>query len=47
MEHVVVGPSATLERARISGSIIGGHAKISDVSGSLLVTDHAGVTGNA
>jgi glucose-1-phosphate thymidylyltransferase len=45
LEHVVVGPAATLTRAVLSNSLVGGHAEITDVTGSMLVTDHSVVTG--
>jgi len=45
IEHAVVGPEAELSNVHLSGSLIGGHARISNVSGSLLVTDHAVVSG--
>jgi glucose-1-phosphate thymidylyltransferase len=50
LRDTVVGPEATLERAKLHDSIVGGHAQISDVAGVLLVTDHsvvAGATGKA
>ncbi len=45
VEHSVVGPSTKIRHARIRDSIIGGHAHISDVSGSLMVADHSMVVG--
>jgi glucose-1-phosphate thymidylyltransferase len=41
----VVGPKAILERARIHDSIVGAHAQVTDVAGTLLVTDHSVVSG--
>ena len=46
IEHSVVGQDAVLVRVRLHDSIIGGHAALSDVSGSLLVADHSVVTGD-
>ena len=46
IEHSVVGPGAKLERSTLRESIIGGQARISKVSGSLLVTDHSVVEGD-
>jgi glucose-1-phosphate thymidylyltransferase len=43
--HSVVGAGAVLERSALRDSIIGGGARVSDVRGALLVTDHACVTG--
>ena len=43
----VVGPEAELTRVKLVDSIIGGHAEVSDVSGTLLVTDHSVVRGTA
>jgi glucose-1-phosphate thymidylyltransferase len=43
----VVGPRAVLERARLHDSIIGGHARITDTDGTLLVTDHSVVMGES
>jgi glucose-1-phosphate thymidylyltransferase len=45
LQHTVVGPHAVLERARLHDSIVGGHARVSDASGMLLVTDHSVVEG--
>ena len=45
LEHVVVGPGAMLTRAVLSNSLVGAHAEITDVTGSMLVTDHSVVTG--
>jgi len=45
IENTVVGPEATISGANLHDSIIGGHARISKVSGSLLVTDHSVVAG--
>lgn len=47
LAHTVVGPEASLTRSRLHHSIIGGHATVADVSGSLLVTDHSVVSGDA
>jgi glucose-1-phosphate thymidylyltransferase len=41
----VVGPQAAIARARLYDSIIGGHAQVSGVTGSLSVTDHSVVAG--
>jgi glucose-1-phosphate thymidylyltransferase len=46
IQHTVVGPNAELRGVRLKGSLIGGHARISDVAGSMLVTDHAVVNGS-
>ena len=46
LEHTVVGPEARLVRARLHHSLVGGHADIEGISGSLLVTDHARVHGD-
>jgi glucose-1-phosphate thymidylyltransferase len=45
LQHVVVGPHAVLEGARLRDSIVGGHARVTDISGVLLVTDHSLVEG--
>jgi glucose-1-phosphate thymidylyltransferase len=45
LRNVVVGPHAVLEGAELHDSIIGGHARITDTSGVLLVTDHSVVAG--
>ena len=45
IEHTVVGPRAELERSRVRHSIIGGHARLSSVAGSFLVTDHSVLEG--
>lgn len=45
LEHTVVGPDTIIERSALRDSIIGGHARISDASGSMLVTDHSVVAG--
>jgi glucose-1-phosphate thymidylyltransferase len=47
LAHTVVGPEARIERSGIRDSLIGGHAHISDVSGTLLVTDHSVVAGTS
>lgn len=46
LRHTVVGPEASLEAARLHDSIVGGHAMISGVSGSLLVADDSVVAGD-
>jgi glucose-1-phosphate thymidylyltransferase len=43
----VVGAGAVLTDSRLSDSIIGGHAQVSSVDGSLSVTDHSLVSGSA
>ncbi|MBM4184360.1 MAG: nucleotidyl transferase [Gemmatimonadetes bacterium] len=45
LQHVVVGPGAVLEGAVLRDSIVGAHARVTDVSGVLLVTDHSVVEG--
>ncbi len=45
IENAVVGPGARISDARLRDSIIGGHAEVSNVTGSLLVTDHSVVAG--
>ena len=45
LEHTVVGPGAVLENVRLRNSIIGGHAQLKNVAGTLLVTDHSVVEG--
>lgn len=47
LAHTVVGPEASLMRSRLRHSIIGGHATVADFTGSLLVTDHSVVSGDA
>jgi glucose-1-phosphate thymidylyltransferase len=47
VENCVVGPDAELARSDLRDSLIGGHAQVSDMSGSLLVMDHAVVAGSA
>jgi glucose-1-phosphate thymidylyltransferase len=47
IEHTVVGPEAVLQRSRLRHSIVGGHARIVDASGTFLVTDHSVVEGLA
>jgi NDP-sugar pyrophosphorylase family protein len=47
LQDTVVGPKSVLERARLHDSIIGAHVQITDVAGTLLVTDHSVVTGKA
>lgn len=46
LSNTVVGPEASLLRSRLHDSIIGGHASVADVAGSLLVTDHSVVSGD-
>ena len=45
LAHTVVGPGAKLVRSRLRDSIVGGHAEITDATGTLLVTDHSVVRG--
>ncbi len=45
LQHTVVGPNAVLEGSNLRDSIIGGHARVTDTSGMLLVTDHSVVEG--
>ena len=47
IDLTVVGPEASLMRSRLRHSIIGGHATVADFTGSLLVTDHSVVSGDA
>jgi glucose-1-phosphate thymidylyltransferase len=47
IENTVVGSHAELEGARLQDSIIGAHAQVRSVSGSLSVTDHSVVVGSA
>ncbi|MDH3205195.1 MAG: sugar phosphate nucleotidyltransferase [Gemmatimonadota bacterium] len=47
IRNSVVGHDATLEGARLHDSIIGAHARISSVTGSLSVTDHSVVDGSS
>ncbi len=47
IEHTIVGPEAKLERSQLRRSIIGAHARIRHAQGSLLVTDHSVVDGDA
>lgn len=46
IQNTVVGAQAVLEDARLHDSIIGGHAQIRSVAGSLSVTDHSLVDGS-
>jgi len=46
LEHTVVGPGAVLEKVGLRNSIIGGHAQLKNVSGTMLVTDHSVVDGS-
>ncbi len=41
VRDTVVGPGAVLENSRLTDSLVGGHAVIKGVTGSLLVTDHS------
>ncbi|MEQ1857265.1 MAG: sugar phosphate nucleotidyltransferase [Longimicrobiales bacterium] len=45
LQHTVVGPNAVLERVRLRDSIIGGHSRITNTAGVLMVTDHSMVEG--
>ena len=45
LQNTVVGPHAVLEGARLHDSIVGGHARVTNTSGMLLVTDHSVVAG--
>ena len=45
IEHCLVGPEAVLRRSRLHHSIIGGHARVENFEGSLMVTDHSVVDG--
>jgi len=45
LRDTVVGPHATLVGVRLTDSLIGGHAVIKNVTGSMLVTDHSVVEG--
>jgi glucose-1-phosphate thymidylyltransferase len=45
LRDTVVGPGASLENARLHDSLVGGHAVVRGVTGSLLVTDHSVVAG--
>ncbi|GMV08204.1 MAG: glucose-1-phosphate thymidylyltransferase [Gemmatimonadota bacterium] len=45
LQDCVVGPDATLVQARLRHSLVGGHAVVKHVSGTLLVTDHSVVEG--
>jgi glucose-1-phosphate thymidylyltransferase len=45
LRDVVIGPNAVLERSNLSDSLVGGHAVIRNVTGSLSVTDHSVVEG--
>lgn len=47
LKHVVVGPGAELKDVRLHDSLIGAHAVVSSVAGSLSVTDHSLVAGSA
>ena len=41
IQDAVVGPHAVLENATLRHSLIGGHAVVKGISGTLLVTDHS------
>jgi glucose-1-phosphate thymidylyltransferase len=41
IEDAVIGPKTVLKDAQLSHSIIGGHAVVTGISGTLLVTDHS------
>ena len=45
LRDVIAGEGAVLEHARLTDSLVGAHAHITSVSGSLLVTDHSVVSG--
>lgn len=45
LRDTVVGPGARLERVRLRESMVGGHADVRDVHGSMRVTDHSVVHG--
>lgn len=45
IQDAVVGPHAVLERAHLRHSLVGGHAAVRNVAGTLLVTDHSVVEG--
>lgn len=45
LNDCVVGPGAHLEHARLRHSLVGGHAVVRRVAGTLLVTDHSVVEG--
>ncbi len=45
LRDTVVGPHSLLENATLTDSLVGGHAVIRGVTGSLLVTDHSVVEG--
>ena len=45
IEHSVIGPGASLERCDLSHSLVGGHAHVVGVNGTLSVTDHSVVMG--
>ena len=47
IQNSVIGPQAVLQGSRLQDSIIGGHAQITSVRGSLSVTDHSLVRGSA
>lgn len=45
LKDCVVGPGSRLERVRLHDSMVGGHADVRDVTGSMRVTDHSVVQG--
>jgi len=45
LAHTVVGPNSILEGCRLHDSIVGGHVRVSNTSGVLLVADHSVVAG--
>jgi glucose-1-phosphate thymidylyltransferase len=45
LRHTVVGPGAVLEGVQLHDSIVGGHAQLKNVAGTMLVTDHSVVKG--
>jgi glucose-1-phosphate thymidylyltransferase len=46
LRDTVVGQDAVLERARLHDSLVGAHAQVRDVAGTLSVTDHSVVEGD-
>jgi glucose-1-phosphate thymidylyltransferase len=45
IENSVVGPESVLERCELRGSLVGGHARLSGVTGTVSVADHSVVVG--
>ena len=43
--NAVVGTGAVIESSEVKDSIIGAHAEVKNVRGSMSVTDHSVVTG--